>query len=122
MRISSTEEAYIHMFPESRRVLEILTQMAASLRKDVEEGRTLDEEFPVFLLQVAYQGALTTLEMGQGNLNDQLKERLETLKWLLEYIQPRWRVVGKFADQSLWVLDSNIAMQGYIYPFYSRKR
>ncbi|KAL6890493.1 hypothetical protein GGI43DRAFT_425599 [Trichoderma evansii] len=94
VRISSTEEAYIHMFPESRRVLEILTQMAASLRKDVEEGRTLDEEVPVFLMQVVYQGALATIEMGQGNLNDQLKERLETLKWLLQYIQPRWRVLG----------------------------
>lgn len=96
--ISSTEEAYIHMFPESRRVLKILMHMASSLRKDIEEGRTLDEEFPVFLLQVLYQIALLTIEMGQGNPNEELKERLDTLKWLLQHIESRWRVAGKLDD------------------------
>ncbi|KAH8123007.1 hypothetical protein FP744_10007147 [Trichoderma asperellum] len=95
VRISSTEEAYTHMFPESRRVLDILTQMAFCMRKDAEEGKSLDEEYPVFLMQVLYQAALATIEMGQGTPNEQLKERLGTLKWLLQHIQPRWRVASK---------------------------
>ncbi|KAM0449469.1 hypothetical protein ACHAO4_007487 [Trichoderma viride] len=94
MCIGSTEEAYIHMFVESRRTLEKLTNMAICMRKDAEEGRTLDEEFPVFLAQIIYQAALATIEMGQGNPNEQLRERLETFKWLLQHIQPKWRVAG----------------------------
>lgn len=85
------------MFAESRRTLDMLTKMASSMRKDVEEGRALDEEFPVFLMQVIYQAAMATIEMGQGNPNEQLKERLGTLKWLLQHIQPKWRVAGKLA-------------------------
>lgn len=65
------------------------------MRKDAEEGRSLDEEYPVFLIQVLYQAALATIEMGRGTPNEQLEERLGTLKWLLQHIQPRWRVAGK---------------------------
>lgn len=122
MRIGSIEEAYIHMFVESRRTLEKLTNMAICMRKDAEEGRTLDEEFPVFLAQIIYQAALATIEMGQGNPNEQLRERLETFKWLLQHIQPKWRVAGKSAGQSLCVLDSDMVIQVYIYPFCSPRR
>ncbi|UKZ67948.1 uncharacterized protein TrAtP1_009106 [Trichoderma atroviride] len=94
VRISSTEEACFHLFAESRHTLEILTKMATSMRKDAQEGRTLDEEFPVFLTQVIYQAALATIEMGQGNPDEQLRERLETFKWLLEHMRPKWRVAG----------------------------
>ncbi|KAL7920330.1 hypothetical protein ACQKWADRAFT_298711 [Trichoderma austrokoningii] len=94
MSISTTEEACIHLFAESRRTLDILTKMAFSMRKDAKGGMTLDEEFPVFLVQVIYQAALATIEMGQGNPDEHLKERLEVFKWLLEHIQPKWRVAG----------------------------
>lgn len=122
MRIRSTEEAYLHLFVESQRTLEKLTTMASSMRKDAEAEITLDEEVPVFLAQVIYQAALATIEMGQGNPNEQLRETLETFKWLLRHIQPKWRVAGKPLSQSLWVLYSNIDAQVYIYPFCSPKR
>lgn len=108
MRISSTEEAYLYMFVESQRTLEKLTTMASCMREDVEAGRTLDEEFPVFLTQVVYQAALATIEMGQGNPDEPLGERLETFKWLLRYMQPKWRVAGRLASQSFCALVSNI--------------
>jgi hypothetical protein len=77
----------------------MLTRMAVGMRKDAEEGRTLEEEFPVFLTQVIYQAALATIEMGQGNPNEQLKERLETFKWLLRHIQPKWGAAGELVKQ-----------------------
>lgn len=95
VRISSTEDAYKHMFAESERVLENLTRMAFYVRKNVEEGLCLDEEFPVFLMQIVYQGALSTIEMGQGSPNEEIKERVAILKWLLQHLQSRWRVAGK---------------------------
>lgn len=122
MRISSTEEAHLYLFVESQRTLEKLTTMASCMRKDAEAGRTLDEEFPVFLAQVIYQAALATIEMGQGNPNEQLRETLETFKWLLRHIQPKWRVAGKPLIQSLCVLYSNFDGQVYIYLFCSLKR
>lgn len=96
VRINSTEDAYKHMFTESERVLENLARMAFCLRKDKEEGTCLDEEFPVFLMQIVYQGALTTIEMGQGKPNEEIKERIAIYKWLLQHLQSRWRVAGKF--------------------------
>ncbi|KAL7952122.1 hypothetical protein V8C42DRAFT_306210 [Trichoderma barbatum] len=92
--IRSTEDAYTHMFAESERVLDNLTRMAICLRKDVENGSSLDEEFPVFLMQIVYQGALTTIEMGQGNPNEEIKEKVAIYKWLLQHLQFRWRVAG----------------------------
>jgi hypothetical protein len=122
MRISSTEEAYLYMFVESQRTLEKLTMMASGMREDAEAGRSLDEEFPVFLTQVVYQAALATIEMGQGSPDEQLKDRLETFKWLLGHMQPKWRVAGRSASQSDHLLDSNIVIQVYIYLFCSPKR
>ncbi|KAL7954708.1 hypothetical protein V8C34DRAFT_317041 [Trichoderma compactum] len=82
VRINSTEDAYKHMFAESERVLENLARMAFILRKDAEEGLCLDEEFPVFFMQI----------MGQGSPNEEIKERIAIYKWLLQHLQSRWRV------------------------------
>ncbi|KAL7930697.1 hypothetical protein V8C35DRAFT_311975 [Trichoderma chlorosporum] len=92
--ITSTEDAYKHLFVESERVLKNLTLMAFCLRKEAEEGISLDEEFPVFLMQIVYQGALTTVEMGQGRPNEEIKERMAIYKWLLQHLQSRWRVAS----------------------------
>ncbi|KAL6828040.1 hypothetical protein V8C40DRAFT_243366 [Trichoderma camerunense] len=110
VRISSTEDAYKHMFTESERVLENLARMASCLRKDTEEGTCLDEEFPVFLMQIVYQGALTTIEMGQGKPNEEIKERIAIYKWLLQHLQSRWRVAGIY----LSILQSKEAIMASV--------
>lgn len=100
------------MFEESERVLQNLTRMAYCLRKDADEGHCLDEEFPVFLMQIVYQGALATIEIGQGNPDEELKQRMSIFKWLLQHLQSRWRVAGKLDDKSSHILNANILYTG----------
>ncbi|KAK4081282.1 transcriptional regulator family: Fungal Specific TF [Trichoderma aggressivum f. europaeum] len=110
VRISSTEDAYKHLFAESERALENLTRMAFCLRKDAEEGLCLDKEFPVFLMQIVYQGALSTIEMGQGNPNEEIKERVAIFKWLIQHLQSRWRVASIY----LSILQSKEALMASV--------
>jgi hypothetical protein len=96
--------------------------MAFCLRKDADEGKSLDEEFPVFLTQIVYQGALATIEIGQGNPNDEIKETIGVFKWLLQHLYSRWRVAGKFDGKIFadWALTSITKV--YICLFYNQEK
>lgn len=95
LRISSTRDAYIHIFPETKRALDVLGRSASVLRKDLENGGPIEEGLPIFFMQTLYQAAILAMEIGQGNPEKEIEEKIDAFRWLLQYLQSRWKVAGK---------------------------
>ena len=93
--IGSTQDAYNNMFPETQPALDAIWLLASDLRHKTTEGEIPEHKYTIFLSQVLYQAAAIAITIGQGNPDEASKEKINTFKWLLQHMQPRWRVAGE---------------------------
>lgn len=95
-RVNCTRAAYSHMFPETKRALEVLGRLSSALRKDLESGGPLEEGLPIFFMQTLYQATTVAMEIGQGHPEKEIQEKIDAFKWLLQHFRSRWKLAGKF--------------------------
>ncbi|UKZ53304.1 hypothetical protein TrVGV298_007096 [Trichoderma virens] len=109
LRISSTREADNHTFPETWRALEVLGRSASVLRKAFESGGCLEDGLPIFFMQTLYQAAMLAMELDQGNPDKEVQEKIESFRWLLQYLKSRWKVAEIYLD----ILDAKKAFHDF---------
>lgn len=91
----NTRDACLGMFPETKRALEVMGRLASALREDYEGGTAPEEGLPIFFMQTLYQATAVAMEMGQGKTDEDIQEKINAFRWLLQYFCTRWNVASK---------------------------
>lgn len=95
VRLSTTRDACLGMFPETQRALEVMGRLASALRKDFEGGVAPEEGLPIFFMQTLYQATIVAMEGVQGKPDRGIQEKINAFRWLLQYFCTRWNVASK---------------------------
>jgi hypothetical protein len=94
-RLNATRDAYLGIFPETKRALEVMGRLASALRKDIDGGTVPEEGLPIFFMQTLYQATAIAMEMRQRKPDKDIQEKIDAFRWLLQYFCMRWNVASK---------------------------
>lgn len=84
-------------FPETQYALATLDRISDTFRQGTSDDRKRlgGGECTVFLVDLVYRGIMTLMTMGQGRPSTLVRDRIESLKWLLRRTRNRWLLAGK---------------------------
>lgn len=80
---------------ESRITLDRLTSAAASYIASCPGTPQGSDNVPIFLIHAMYEVARAYLRITQGTPDGESKEKLESIRLLLQMMNSRWRLAGK---------------------------
>ncbi|UKZ68410.1 uncharacterized protein TrAtP1_009447 [Trichoderma atroviride] len=94
----NTRDEGLGMFPETKRALEVMGRLASALRKDFEGGTSPEEGLPIFFMQTLYQATAVAMEMRQVKADEDIQEKINAFRWLLQYFCTRWNVAKIYLE------------------------
>lgn len=100
LEVRSKQEVQQYTFVETRNAIDTLCRLASTLQQGSNMVDLQHGQCTFFLVGVVYQGLSALMTIGKGNPSAEVKERINTLRWLLRHIRTRWPLSGKFLDKN----------------------